>query len=631
MSCRCFGMFTIFHIIDNIGIGGAQTMMFELYLSIRKYYPGYNQKIIYTKTVGHDPIFSKSYEVDCKHIKDSNKIISLIKGTSPSVVIYHKLASSTPVLIDKIRREARVKTIVINHTLYETSSWKKFKNLDVMVAVSNHMKKKLSGWYPKINVVCILNGVSKERYEGISPAGTDKKDIFLTGRINRICTWKHSNKWVEWCQNVKLPVKMVHEYIGSGVGGAKSRSAKIKSKKGRNIVNMLGGISDFKQKIAIVKSWDVFLYETNRDEGISMAILEALACGVPVICSNHYGNKEIIEDGINGYVFKNKDDAKQILKRLINNRDELDRLRKSTVKHFEEKLDAKHTAGKYIKLVNDISNNKLFKGVEVPPKIEKDKNKFTIITSGYNKGKYLDEWASSIIRQKYRPLEVVFANDKSEDDTLTKIEGIKEKFKNSNIEFKLVDNPKQLYCGGSYHNLVDHVSGFYVGVLDADDMLAEGAVEYVMSLYEQNPDIYWIYTQFLWCDGRMRNGRKGINSVPLKGQSLLDLGDRGIHGVGSGWRTFSHKIERPDKLFGRHLTCAVDKNMGYRLEESGPGLFTERKCYIHRGHPIGSTDSVSSTKHAIEMWKQVIKEAHGRRKRYKKKIYGISSVGGKDG
>lgn len=623
--------FCILHLVENLGIGGAQSMLFELYIAIQKYYPSYSQKVFYTKSMNYDAVFVESYGVNCKYIKNGSEIVSLIKKESrPIVVVYHKLASSTPALVDRIKRKTNAKIIVINHTLYRTASWNSCKSLDVMVAVSNHMKKQLSRWYPKINTTCILNGVSKERYKGISPLSKSRNDVFLTGRINRICSWKHSNKWVEWCREVKLPVKMIHEYIGAGIGGSRSRSRsralKPVSKKGRNIVEMMGGISDFKQKIAIVKSWDVFLYETNRDEGISMAILEALACGVPVICSNHYGNKEIIENGVNGYVFKNRDEAKKILKRLIDDRAELDRLKKSTIKHFEEKLDAKHTSRKYIELINSVFNNKSFKKVEVLPEIKKDEKKFTIITSGYNKAKYLEEWADSIIKQKYRPLEVVFANDKSTDKTLKIIKNIKERFRQNNIEFKLVDNHKQLYCGGSYHNLVNYISGFYVGVLDADDMLAEGAVEYVMSLYKQNPDIYWIYTQFLWCNEQMKNGRRGLNSVPSRGQSLLDLGDKRIHGVGSGWRTFSHKIGRPDKLFGKHLTCAVDKNMGYRLEEFGPGLFTERKCYIHRGHPIGSTDSVSSTKYAMKMWKQVIKEAHRRRKKYNKRIYPIRKI-----
>ena len=34
--------FTIFHAIDNIGLGGAQSMMCELYHAINTYYPQYS-------------------------------------------------------------------------------------------------------------------------------------------------------------------------------------------------------------------------------------------------------------------------------------------------------------------------------------------------------------------------------------------------------------------------------------------------------------------------------------------------------------------------------------------------------------------------------------------------------------
>ena len=617
---------TIIHLIDNLGTGGAQTMMFELYNAIQKYHPSYKQLVIYQNSTNFDTVFPESYGVACQYIKDGRRIEKIVAKDSSSVVIYHKLASSNYSLIDNIKRKIKVKIIVINHTFYNSSKWKSCKNLDVMVAVSRHMEKNLKSWYPNMNISHIYNGVSGDRYKNIVPNCVDKKDIFLTGRVNRICAWKHSDKWIEWCKDVKLPKKMVHEYIGSRHGRSLTPKG---SKKGRNIVKMMGGINDFNRKISIMKSWDVFLYETIRDEGISMAILESLACGVPVICSNHYGNKEIIKNGINGYVFNKKEDAREILTRLIKDPEELSNLKQSTIKHFDENLDAKHTAGKYIELIESVSKNKPIKVSDISPKeIEKDKNKFTIITSGYNKGKYLNEWADSIIKQNYRPLEVVFADDKSIDDTLAKIKGIEEKFKNNNIEFKLIENHKQLYCGGSYHNIVNYIDGFYAGVLDADDMLEDGAVEYIMNLYKNNPDIYWIYTQFLWCNEKMQNGRKGFNSAPPKGQSLLDIGDRGVHGIGCGFRTFNCKIGRIDKLFGKHLTCAVDKNMGYRLEEAGPGMFTEKMCYKHRGHPVGSKDSVSSTKNAMNMWKQVIKEAHKRRKKYKKKIYSIMNYEG---
>jgi len=635
--------FHIIHIIDSMGIGGAQSMMFELYHAINKYYPKYKQRVIYTDDRRKDPLFVSSSGVPCEKVKDNKMLIQKIGKGKNTVIIYHKLASSNFNILEKIKHKTHAPVIAINHTLFNTVAWRNFKKLDRMIAVSEHMNRKMDGWYPKLKHSCIHNGVCGYRYDKIRSRDRGKDDIFLTGRINRICGWKHSNEWLKWCQKVKLPKMMVHEYIGAGVGSRRQHNRVI-VKKGRNKVKMMGGVNDFATKVSIIKSWDIFLYETNKDEGVSMAILEAMACGVPVICSNHYGNKEIIKEGINGYIFKNKNKAKDILTELINNPKKLKKLKATTKEYFDENLDAKYMAKKYIEVVCKI------RGKSAPQKIEKIKekpkeikvkekvkaglkkkiisaskknDKFTILTSSYNKAKYLQEWADSILKQKYRPLEVVLANDQSTDNTSEVIKVIKEKFEKNNIELKIINNPKRLYCGGSYYNLVEYISGSYIGVLDADDALEDGAIEYIVDLYKKNPNIYWIYTQFLWCDENMKNGRKGLNSSPAKGSSLLSLGDRGIHGIGSGWRTFSSRIARPDKLFGRHLTCAVDKNMGYRMEEAGPGLFVKKMCYKHRGHPIGSKDSVSSTKHAMNMWKQVIKEAHTRRKKYNKKIHSI--------
>ncbi len=639
-------MFEIIHIIDNVGLGGAQAMMFELHYAFDKYYPQNNQQIIYLKDTSFDQVFATSHGSECKLAPNSNWVLKKINNSKNPVVIFHKLASSSFVLLDAIRKKTNSKLIVINHTLYQSSNWRNIKYIDRMIAVSDHMAKKISKWYPNVSCSTIRNSVSASRYESIEAIPFNKKDLFITGRINRICGWKHSNDWVKWCRDVKLPATMVHEYIGSKPRGGSHVRDKVG--KGRNIVKMMGGISDFKQKISIVKNWDVFLYETNRNEGISMAILESLACGVPVVCSNHYGNKEIIEEGVNGYVFKDRGHAQSILKDLINNPSKLKKLKSSTKKHFEENLDAKHMVKKYMEIIEEVAGSKSkkvkskskpkekpkAKNKDIPEKRslkerisqQSNKNKFTIITSGYNKEKYLKEWAESIVLQKYRPLQVVFADDQSTDGTMELMPYIKKLFFDAGIDFTIVENPKRLYCGGSYHNIVDYIEGSYAGVLDADDMLAEGSVDHVVDLYKSNPTVHWIYTQFLWCNEQMKKGRKGLNSAPRKRESLLDLGDRGVHGIGSGWRTFSNKIKRPDKLFGRHLTCAVDKNMGYRLEEAGPGLFTNKICYHHRGHPIGSTDSVSSTKHAMKMWKQVIKEAHSRRKKYKKRPFSIKEI-----
>lgn len=252
------------------------------------------------------------------------------------------------------------------------------------------------------------------------------------------------------------------------------------------------------------------------------------------------------------------------------------------------------------------------------------KAKFTILSSAYNKSPFLRDWANSILEQTYRPLEVIVANDQSTDDTNKKLKNIKKEFLNKKIEMQIINNNQRLYCGSSYRNLVKYATGSYFGVLDADDMLVSDAVKYIMGLYnnEKYNEIAWIYTQFLACDKKMRERRKGFCCAPSPKESLLLLGKKGIHGYGH-WRTFSYKIKKPEELFCENLTCSVDKYMGYQLEECGPGLFADRICYKYRWHPIGDKESVSSTKFAMKTWDDVIKKAFARRVKYNRKPYPI--------
>ena len=39
-------------------------------------------------------------------------------------------------------------------------------------------------------------------------------------------------------------------------------------------------------------------------EGLGMNVIEYLACGLPVVASNNRGHKEIIKDGINGFLYE---------------------------------------------------------------------------------------------------------------------------------------------------------------------------------------------------------------------------------------------------------------------------------------------------------------------------------------
>lgn len=51
---------------------------------------------------------------------------------------------------------------------------------------------------------------------------------------------------------------------------------------------------------------DIFLH-TSHSEGISNAVLEAMACGLPVVCTDAGGMREAVRDGVDGFVVPVRD------------------------------------------------------------------------------------------------------------------------------------------------------------------------------------------------------------------------------------------------------------------------------------------------------------------------------------
>jgi glycosyltransferase involved in cell wall biosynthesis len=85
-----------------------------------------------------------------------------------------------------------------------------------------------------------------------------------------------------------------------------------------------GGVRDTLQHL---QQADLFVLP-SRSEGFSNAILEAMACGLPVIATDVGGNAEAVQDGVNGFVIK-AEDTKALAARictLAGDRDEARRL-----------------------------------------------------------------------------------------------------------------------------------------------------------------------------------------------------------------------------------------------------------------------------------------------------------------
>lgn len=142
-------------------------------------------------------------------------------------------------------------------------------------------------------------------YNGISDRHISKEKHDNTFNIICISRFDYA-KHMDFAYSIAKRFKndKAIKFIWVGDGEEKLRLQELALQEDLNI-EFIGFVSD---PFPYLQNSDVLL-STSRFEGMPYALIEASSIGIPIIATDVVGNNEIVEDGVNGYLFRDVDEA----------------------------------------------------------------------------------------------------------------------------------------------------------------------------------------------------------------------------------------------------------------------------------------------------------------------------------
>jgi len=140
-----------------------------------------------------------------------------------------------------------------------------------------------------------------------------KPDELVVSTIGRLVKRKNLDDALEIVSKLDPTLKVKFLIMGDGPEKAHLENA-IKQSGIANRVLMLGNVSD-DVKFQVLDLSDCYL-STAMHEGFGLVFLEAMACGLPIICYDKGGQVDFLKNGKTGFVVKLGDKA-QYRKKLV--------------------------------------------------------------------------------------------------------------------------------------------------------------------------------------------------------------------------------------------------------------------------------------------------------------------------
>ena len=195
-----------------------------------------------------------------------------------------------------------------NQTDFRTQLRNKFASLfcDVIVGVSSDASEQCikDEKICKNKVITILNGIDTEQFKPDCSTSTIRSEfniplgIPVIGTVARLAPVKDQSSLLEACDILKQKgIIFILLIVGDGQL-RQQLEAQVTASGLNDTVVFTGMRNDIP---ALMNAMDIFAL-SSLSEGISLTLLEAMACELPIVATAVGGNPEVVIDGVTGFL-----------------------------------------------------------------------------------------------------------------------------------------------------------------------------------------------------------------------------------------------------------------------------------------------------------------------------------------
>ena len=179
------------------------------------------------------------------------------------------------------------------------------KIVTVSQAVASHVKQ--SPFINDSQVEVIYNGVDNAVYHSMQ-ANTVREQFAISeealviGMVGRVNAWKGQGDFLEAVTPIlEQNPNAIAFLAGSAFAGEEWRVDELESKIAKSsVASQIKRIDYYEHTTELYNMFDIFVLPSTNPDPLPTVVLEAMACGKPVVGYRHGGVCEMVKEGING-------------------------------------------------------------------------------------------------------------------------------------------------------------------------------------------------------------------------------------------------------------------------------------------------------------------------------------------